>query len=255
MISVALMCHPKRRRFVDELTRDLPDAEVVWDQKGDRWDTGRRALGAFDPDATHHVVIQDDAVICRDLLAGIGRLVECVPDNPISLYTGRTRPFGKPVREAVRKTNARRLSWLVCDGLFWGVGVVLPVALIQEMIAFHDLANVHIANYDSKMSFWFMREGLRTFYCQPSLVNHRDVDENPSLVPGRFARGRVAHRFIGDGSPLEHRWDTRAMYLATDGRTRIVSRDVAARRDGAMEVSSEELESAEDSRPSTEITA
>jgi hypothetical protein len=217
-VSVAIMAHPKRAHFVTELQNQLPEAEVVWDRENSRWETGRRSLLAFDPDASHHVVVQDDGVLCRNFMAGVERLTERVPDSPISLYTGRTRPFGKPVREAVQRTKMKRLSWLVLDELYWGVGVVLPVPLIQDMIAWHDIANIQIPNYDSKMSWYFRHVGVRTYYPQPSLIDHRDVSENPSLVPGRFARGRVAHRFLGDRDPGDVNWDTRLLYLRGDGR-------------------------------------
>ena len=53
-------------------------------------------------------------------------------------------------------------------------------------------------------------------------MDHRDLaDGNPSLVPGRFARGRVAHSFIGDASPLEVDWNTPAIYLNDDGTTEV----------------------------------
>lgn len=218
-LSVSIMAHPQRARFVEELQEQLPDATVVWDQKNDRWDTGRRSLLAFDPGATHHVVVQDDAIPCKDFLAGVERITQLVPNNPISLYTGRTRPFGQQVQKAARTARAKRLKWIVLDGLFWGVGVVLPVPLLQEMVRFHDTANVQIKNYDSKMSFYFIQKGITTYYTQPSLVNHRDLaDGNPSLVPGRFAAGRVAHNFIGDESPLDVNWETRALYMAQGGR-------------------------------------
>lgn len=213
------MAHPKRAHFVAELRDKIPQAVVAWDAgDNNRWNTGRRALLSYDPDATHHVVVQDDAIVCPDFVAGIERLVEHVPDNPISLYTGRTRPFGQKIQKAVRTARAKRLRWMVLDELFWGVGVVLPTPLLREMVAFHDLSNVRIANYDSKMSFFFRRKKIHTYYTQPSLVDHRDLrDGNPSLVAGRYAAGRVAHSFI-EGSPLDLDWGGRVLYFREDER-------------------------------------
>lgn len=223
---MSCMAHPKRKDFVVELRKQLPDIEVAWDRHDDRWETGRRALLAFDPGADYHVTIQDDSIPCSDFLAGVELITRYVPDAPISLYTGKTRPYGQQVQQAVRKAAARKLKWIALDALFWGVGVVLPVPLLKEMIGWHDLANVKIQNYDSKMSFYFQREGIRTFYTQPSLIDHRDLaDGNPSLVPGRFAKGRVAHNFIGDQSPLEVNWDTKVLYLTRKGRQTVCARD------------------------------
>lgn len=193
-MSVAIMAHPRRAAFVPELTTALDrDAEVVWDDgSNSRWGTGRRALLAYDPDATHHLVIQDDAVIPRDLAAGAEAALKHTPgDVPLCLYVGRVRPYREMVTEYVRKAGAGA-SWLVMDRLNWGVAVVIPTIYIDDLVAWCD--GGRIPNYDSRMSAWFEAEGIPVWYPWPSLVDHR---ESPSLVPGRGHAGRVAHRFIG----------------------------------------------------------
>lgn len=63
-LSVAIMAHPKREAMVaDLLTRLDREVPVVWDQINDRHDTGARAMEAFDPACTHHLVIQDDVAV------------------------------------------------------------------------------------------------------------------------------------------------------------------------------------------------
>lgn len=214
------MAHPRRAHFVEQLQEQLPEAVVAWDAgDNNRWNTGRRALMSFDPDATHHVVTQDDSVLCPDFMAGIAEITRHVTSNPISLYIGKTRPFGQQVRKVAKAAQTKRIKWVVLDELYWGVGVVIPVPLIKEMVGWHDIANIRIPNYDSKMSYYFRQQGIRTYYTQPSLVNHRDAaDGNPSLVPGRFAKGRTAHNFIGDTSPLEIDWASKVLYLREDAR-------------------------------------
>jgi hypothetical protein len=225
-VSYALMCHPARQRFVGPLAEAIGgDVSVIWDKHQDRLETGQRALLAYDEAATHHCVVQDDGIVSPDFRAAIDRLVDLVPDNPISLYTGRTRPKGQDVQQAVRRARRRRLSWVVLDELYWGVGTVIPTALIAEMVEFHRLVNARIENWDAKMSFFFAQRGIRIFYTQPSLVDHRDASENPSLIPGRWASGRVAHWFIGDYSPLKIDWETKALHMDRTGSAVIVNRE------------------------------
>lgn len=193
-VSVAVMAHPRRARFVAELEDRLDwDATVVWDEGlNSRWDTGRRALLAYDPAATHHLVVQDDAVVPRDLVAGLEAALGHVPaDSPVCLYVGRTRPYREMVREYVARAEAGA-SWLVMDQLCWGVAVAVPTRHIDPMVAWCD--GLSIPSYDTRMSRWFEHEGIETWYPWPSLVDHR---ESPSLVPGRGHAGRVAHKFIG----------------------------------------------------------
>jgi len=192
-VSVAIMAHPRRAAFIPELEAALDrPATVVWDDGANsRWGTGRRALLAYDPDATHHLVIQDDSVIPRDLVAGLEQALEHAPqDVPVCLYVGKVRPYREMVTEYVNR--AQDVSWLVMDRLNWGVAVVLPTKYIDELVAWCD--GFDIPNYDSRMSKWFETQGIPVWYPWPSLVDHR---ESPSLVPGRGHAGRTAHKFIG----------------------------------------------------------
>lgn len=205
-LSVAVMAHPKRKTFIPELLAALDrPATVVWDAgDNNRWNTGRRAMLARDPQATHHLVLQDDAVTCRDLIAGVERALKSVPDgSPVSLYCGRTRPYRELVKQLVGRAT-RDTSWLTMAQLHWGVGIVMPTKWIGEMVAWCD-QRTDVANYDKRISRWIQQRRLSVFYAWPSLVDHRD---SPSLVPGRGSANRRAHRFIGvTASALRQRWD------------------------------------------------
>jgi hypothetical protein len=194
------MAHPRRAAFIPELQAALDrPSTVVWDDgSNSRWGTGRRALLAYDPDATHHLVLQDDAVIPRDLVAGLEAALQHAPqDVPVCLYVGKVRPYKEMVTEYVKR--ARDASWLVMDRINWGVAIAFPTILIDELVAYCDTQT--IPNYDSRMSKWFEAKRIPVWYPFPSLVDHR---ESPSLVPGRGHAGRVAHRFIGaDASALD----------------------------------------------------
>lgn len=218
VVGVAIMAHRKRARFIPSLQASLDrPAQVVWDQHNDRWETGRRAMLAYrtNPRATHWLVVQDDAVACRDLVAGVEAALRHVPaDSPVSLYAGRVRPFRDAVAHLVGQAD-RDTSWLTMTQLHWGVGVVIPVRWIDEMVRWCD-TRTDVANYDKRMSRWIQHRRLTVHYTWPSLVDHR---ESPSLVPGRSARGRRAYRFIGAGrSALGVRWDGKTVAMAALAR-------------------------------------
>lgn len=212
-VSVTVMAHPDRERFIPELLRRLDrPAEVIWDRYGDRWDTGRRAMLAYDREATHHLVIQDDALVCNDLVAGVERALEHVPakagvPTPLCLYAGRIRPFRTYVERLVDRAR-ESTSWLTMAQLHWGVGIVLPTSLIEDCIAWGD-GRSDIANYDKRISRYLDSQRITVWYPWPSLVDHRT---SPSLVPGRTSRGRYAHRFLGaDQSALDVDWTGRVV--------------------------------------------
>lgn len=184
----------------DRLDRDVP---VVWDQINDRHETGLRSLQAFDPACSHHLVVQDDAVVCRDLVAGVEESLGHVPDGaPMALYVGRVKPFRRHIEQTTERAGDSA-SWLVMPGIYWGVGIVVPTVDLPELCAWYQTDGERIENYDRRVSTWFQTQGRECFYTWPSLVDHRDDN---SLVPGHGA-GRRAHRFIGsERSALDVDW-------------------------------------------------
>jgi hypothetical protein len=200
VLSAAVMAHPKRADIVTELqvALDRP-VKVVWDEKNDRHDTGIRAVEAFDPSASHHLVLQDDAVVPRDLLAGIERALRYIPqDAPMCLYVGRVRPFANEIRRVVAR--AEGASWLTMGGIYWGPGIVLPTAHIPELSDWYRSARV--TNYDRRVSTWYALHDATVWYPWPCLVDHRDGES----ITGHGV-GRHAHSFIGaDRSALDADW-------------------------------------------------
>lgn len=192
------MAHPARRDWATPLARKIADdanraVHIAWDRVGDCWETSRRAWLTFDPEATHHVVIQDDAVVCRDLVAGIEKALTFIPgDGIISLYVGTRRPTVNSVNRAVRDAEQLGVSWIKMTGLQWGVGVVVPTRVIHDMVAWCDTERVK--GDDNKMRRFFTTQLRWPTWCTwPSLVDHRQI---PSIL--HHPAGRYAHRFIGE---------------------------------------------------------
>lgn len=205
-LAVSVMAHHQRKTFIPSLVKNLGgDVSVTWDRINNRWDTGRRALLAHDqcPGATHVMVIQDDAVVSKDLPAGVTKALSHVPDDVVlGLYVGRSRPFKESISH-ITKAITPATRWVVMDQLHWGVGVVVPVKHVQPMIEWCD-QRPDIPNYDKRMSRWFQHKGVKVWYPWPSLVDHRI---SPSLVRGRTSSDRYAVQFIGaDKSAKDYDW-------------------------------------------------
>lgn len=204
-ISCAIMAHPSRADFIPSIVDTLDDvAQVVWDERNDRWDTGRRSMLAYDRKATHHLVIQDDAILCADLVAGLTVALNHVPaDAPVGLYVGSLRPRYMQVDVAWQRARRSGSPWLVMEGPWWGVGVVVPTDQIRAMVSWGDL-HPEIANYDRRMARFFKERDIDCWYTVPSLIDHRSG--HPSLIPGRTGH-RTARTFIGKGvSALSVEW-------------------------------------------------
>lgn len=214
------MAHPDRAEWVEQLMRDFPQATVAWDERNEEWHTGRRALLAYDPSATHHLVLQDDAIPSRDLLATCERIAGTLP---VSLYAGRVRPRHKRVAAAVALARRTGASWLEWDGPKWGVALLLPVPQIPHMVARADERRTKY--YDIRIAQYYAWAGERCLYTMPSLVDHRR--ESASLLG--HSGVRCAHWFIGaSASGLKHDWNRKRVQVELAGVT--VFRDLRSGR-------------------------
>jgi hypothetical protein len=206
-LSVAIMADQRRHALVDEMLERIDrKPAVVWDRHRDRWETGRRAGWAHDPTATHHLVLQDDAIICRDLVAGLEAALEYVPAEAIvSPFIARRRPMPEKVDAAVARARQADASFVIMRALNWGVGILAPTEIIPDMIAWCDRVPKY-PNYDKRVGQYFIRVPLWPTWCTwPSLVDHNE--DTPSLAG--HGPGRTAHEFLGtDRSALDIDWST-----------------------------------------------
>ncbi|MFE2377231.1 hypothetical protein [Streptomyces sp. NPDC059398] len=91
-LSVAVMSHPDRAAAAEALARRYPElrARVVLDPDPQgppsALRTARRAWAAVEPDATHHLVLQDDALLADDFAARLAALITAYPRAALSLF-------------------------------------------------------------------------------------------------------------------------------------------------------------------------
>lgn len=207
-LSAAVMAHPAREREVEELVSQLDrNVPVVWAsnprpsaEPEARWLTGRVAWEQYDPAADWHLVLQDDAQPCRDMLAGLERALDQVgTEGLVSAYTGTGRPHQGNVRKALDSAQRKNHSWMSTLSLNWGVAICAPTQTIPSMLTWCDQQPG--LNYDYRIGMYYrdVRHWV-TWYTVPSLVDHRDI---PSLI--RHGGNRFAH-VMHEGSALDIDW-------------------------------------------------
>ncbi len=233
-ISTKIMAHPKRAHHIPHLLEQLglTEADVAWDS-GDniRWHTGRRAWQMVDQTADFGLVIQDDALVARDLIAGLEQALEHLPERGVvSPYIGTRRPAANAVERAVKAAQEGDVSWVKMPALNWGVAIMLPTDIINGMIKWCN--QQRYPQYDRRIGRYAIDvERLNTWCPWPSLVDHRDEE---SLVG--HGQGRKAHRFVGEeASALDLDW---AKGFVTMGRMSVATRRFPARPDGSADVTS-----------------
>lgn len=215
VLSGAIMAHPKRRAWAEGLS-DQTGLPIVWDRVSLVWETATRAWRAHDPNATHHIVIQDDAVLCRDFIPTVLNLIEAAPLEPISLLVVDYRLHGQKYKyeEAVRRGDRLWRSWLSVTA----IATILPTRDIEPMVEFGDTTMERVLHDDFKMREFYKQRGVKFVFPIPSLVQHRHQDENPSLLEGHDAKfpDRTSSTFIGlKRSPIDIDWSEETTHVAT----------------------------------------
>ena len=204
-----LPTNPQRRALVQnmiakmggpkQIEEDCVGWEIVEDYgKFGPQVTSRRAwLSAYRHSrSTHHLVLQDDAVLCKDFLLGVASAIEYNPRAAISLYANRRN---------VETAKEMGISWASFRDGLWGVAVVIPTDWISTYMAWAK-ANIPpvYPHDDRRLGLWLWEHDLPALGTVPSLVEHGGW--NSSTLGHSQAHSR-ARWFIGeDVSALSVDW-------------------------------------------------
>lgn len=210
-IGWALWAHPVRSAWATELQASLDrPVDIIYDTNPvpskdpqQRWAVCRRVLEHAASQGQQYVGwIQDDALVCRDYTAAVSAALGAAGSEILlSPYTGAGRPNQENVRRAIRHAELNHTPWLSTTSLNWGVSVVFPTRLVEDVLRIGSRSQFRYAPSDYRVGVVLrdrVAPTMRSWYLHPSLCEHRD---EASLVghdkPGQ---ARIAHRFIGTGS-------------------------------------------------------
>ncbi len=226
-VTAAIVAHPARRDSAlavhDALDREVP---LIFDENPvpsadpvQRWVNHRNAWEAAlaaDPEADAAMVLQDDVLVARDLLAGVEHALSHFPGSAsrrpeflVSAYTGTGRPDQRNVKRALEIARIRGDSWIRTRSLNWGPAIIVPSWTVPAML---DAVEKHVlshtpprSNTDYAIGVYYRDViGWATHYLVPSLV---ETGKLPSLIGHDKGPIRRAHRFIGsDVSALSVPW-------------------------------------------------
>lgn len=191
-LVVEIVAHKSRQEMATQLSETV-QAEKIWLDNGHlgEWRNHVRAWKhAAESEATHACVLQDDAVPIEGFREHVEQAVSIKPNDPISLYVGTHRPHREEVLAATKLAEGRMASWLVAPTLYWGVGLVLPVEVIPEML---EVCKGSRLPYDQRIGWWAKKTQRPVYYTWPSLVDHADT-ETVAHSSMRQQGKRVAHK-------------------------------------------------------------
>jgi hypothetical protein len=195
-VRVNVMAHTSRRTLWEPLAERI-GADEVYEDDGSlgRWGNGRRCLLNYEPEDTHVLVIQDDALPAADLIPALELWLPHLPDSILCLYSGRLAAWRQ-----IHRRYAKPPCWLQMPDLQWGPAVVVPTEYIPSLVRRADTLTT-ISNYDLRISEANLRlRKLPVLYPSPSWVDHA---ETPSTVPGRSGSRHALRALTTTDSALE----------------------------------------------------
>lgn len=193
MLATIVQHHPARSHLLPELLDRLPaDAIVVTDPEPDEkpnpWRCYRECLLAIPDEATHALIVQDDATPHHDFREVVGRCIEARPNRIICYFVA-----GQPARGARNAINAqaRRLSWaeLSHTDFLPVVATSWPTHAARDFLQWAErYAQPRHRSDDGLAGRWIRERAVRPLATVPCLVDHLDVER--SLIGKQALAGR-----------------------------------------------------------------
>ena len=195
-LSISVMAHPSRADRFTELSEKLqiPMTQFSIDQKNNLIENSKASWRLHDPTADFHVVIQDDAIVCKNF---IKRATDFILRMEKERAAKQDVPYGynffiKPEHSASKMAEFERQGFIEDMRNRGGVAICLPVDLIGEMLVHFD--NVGSRHDDERINNWVNKKRIKMIFPIPSLVDHDD--HRPSLAGNQINQGREAYKFI-----------------------------------------------------------
>lgn len=137
--------------------------------------------------ATHLLIVQDDAWPCDDFRPQAEAFIEAHPDAMCALFMPGSGAPGAAVRRALKRSLREAtlpITWTPTVALSW------PQEAAQSFLGFASQYDPNVTRGDDgPVGHWRLTSRWPVVAPIPSLVQHPDVE--PSLFrPGKAARGR-----------------------------------------------------------------
>lgn len=166
-LSITIMAHPKREEWARELGDEL-DAEVIWDQKNNLWDTCKRAWLANDLEKDYSMVLQDDVILCDNFIQEARKMIG--DDYIYSMYSGDFRALTRQLKVQYEKHDR---NYRLTDFIYNEIALCMRSEHVEDMVEWCDQFN---PDNDHEINRWTARNNFKVYHPRVSLVDHRDEE-------------------------------------------------------------------------------
>ncbi|MGW4892735.1 hypothetical protein ACWEQL_10790 [Kitasatospora sp. NPDC004240] len=201
-ISVAIMHHPSRTARLPALVRaclplearPVPDPDPYGLPSPLR--TAKRAWADIADGATHHLVLQDDAVPAEGFARLLTEAVAARPLSGLALYSNWNSPQNSYL---VRRAVAAGSPWAPLSRTEWipTQGFVLPVDQARDLAKYLAEIPDEVRDDDEMVALFCQERAVETLAAVPHLLDHAD---SPTIAghPGSFHATVPAGEFTPD---------------------------------------------------------
>lgn len=209
-LAVAIQHHPSRADLLPSLVDRLAplSAAIVTDPdpagKPSPWRCYRECLRAERrSDATHLLIVQDDAEPCVGFGVAVTRAIESRPDKPIAFFVSGALLDSAGAILRAGKARKRWVDLSPYSAAFPCVATSWPVALIPELLRFAEDKGFDEKTRadDGVLARFLQAKRIWPLATVPPLVQHPDLV--PSLNGARAHAGRNQHRRACLDPPLD----------------------------------------------------
>lgn len=208
-LSFSFMSVPERHENVEQIKKRLitqiqasknaytnPTIHEDTHHKGP-WDSWKSAWSLKPEGTTHHIVLQDDILLCEDFPDTMHALAVARPLSPIS---------GFLPRKSVDKAAQQNLHWVETKRFLWGQCLMMPVTMGDTALSWikeNEGSTPGWSHHDDvRLAAFFSHIGTPVFVAVPHPVEHIG-DQLGSVLkhygPAGKRRGRA---WLGENTPL-----------------------------------------------------
>lgn len=198
--------HYPGRASIERLLPSLPSTVEVIEDEVSPWSGYRRCLADISSD--YIVVLQDDAIVCRDFPLVCEKIAAARPESLVLLWTGGLRQRSQ-IEFLQALKEGKRFAPMYFRDIHFVVASLWPKAKAEHFLTWTETHKTPgrqpPKSDDASVGYWARNVHEQVLCSVPCIVEH--PDDQPSTI-GRWHkngkdRGRVAIHFDPDACDLD----------------------------------------------------
>lgn len=180
-VKVLVTAHTSRIEAAKKLCEQFDAAMFLDDGTlGEPGNTRAALRWAETQDASHIIILQDDAQPVDGFLELAAAAIAERPQHVISYYLGTGRPLQDRFAPLVAEADSTGARWIDFTRLVWGVAWSIPTSHLRSLNAWLDARQS--TPTDTETGHWTRFNRIPVTHTWPSLADHAD---NGSLIHNR----------------------------------------------------------------------